>query len=112
MKILNIKSWLQRKEKAKFEFIGNLKSLKLEDGKEFICNRKIRRLEDGQEFKLRFMYNSIVPNVKLCIVYAYTDLIHVDLMSNDSNASLKINISQLKITNDGDREILELLTVF
>jgi len=98
MKILNIKSWLQRKERAKFEFIGG---------------HKIRKLSDGQEFKLRFMYNSIVPNVKLCIVYAYTDLIHVDLASNDSNAaSLKINISQVKITNDGDREILELLTVF
>jgi hypothetical protein len=97
MKILNIKSWLQRKEKAKFEFVGN---------------HKIRKLADGQEFKLRFMYNSVVPNVKLCIVYAYTDLIHVDLASNDSDASLKINISQVKITNDGDKEILELLTVF
>ena len=97
MKILNIKSWLQRKERAKFEFIGG---------------HKIRKLSDAQEFKLRFMCNSIVPNVKLCIVYAYTDLIHVDLASNDSDASLKINISQVKITNDGDREILELLSVF
>jgi len=97
MEILNIKNWLEIKKTAKFEFIGN---------------HKIKRLQDSQEFKLRYMYDSVSGNSKVSIVYAYIDLIHVDISltsTKKANSSIefkKVPINHINVLKSQGKEFL------
>ena len=93
MEILKIKDWIKIKHQAQFEFIGN---------------HLISRIKDGKRFKLRIPYSTPFTNVELCITYAYTDLIHIDIMRNSSSKTIKIEIDKLNIITNGNDEILYL----